>query len=325
MEFSSYGDLLNMLYHPQKNPQPVVLGISGQDSQIRNRLATPYDFAQLGEFAVYGNKQLLIEDQVRSERQSYDEELGVHLDRVVLRFDHRGQYLDYLGQDGLGGRPFPLIEEISTSGSDEMVVISKTPTDHLIHWFSSQGRLLHQARLNSDNIALPDDLPKNLHFSLLEKVVADVQQPRVYIQATIFDKVLDANTRTVQSIEVQETRLYTWDMIRGTMVGDFAIPRLRRGDSQTDSKLWELPYEFIGVAEGPRFFFLSALDQDEVRLMILNEKGSLVVERRLRVRGEELFTADFRVSPRGILTALLSNGTQVNIVLWRTDRLISIL
>ena len=65
-----------------------------------------------------------MEDVVPDARAEEDEENHAYLNRVVRRFDTSGVYLDYLGQEGIGGTPFPYIEAIHVNEADEIIVVS---------------------------------------------------------------------------------------------------------------------------------------------------------------------------------------------------------
>ncbi|NLJ46888.1 MAG: hypothetical protein GX430_10035, partial [Treponema sp.] len=56
LTLSSFGDLLSMVYNPERNPPPVVL--SQSESQASGRTARPYPFLSPGEIAVDSRKHV---------------------------------------------------------------------------------------------------------------------------------------------------------------------------------------------------------------------------------------------------------------------------
>ncbi len=126
MEFSSYGDLLTLFFNPDTNPMPALVGASAgaaSPDQVKSRRSFAYPFNELGEIAMTEQNQLYVEDRVPAERRSLDTALQVVLQSRILRFDRDGKFLDFLGQEGIGGTPFPNVESLSVSASGELAVI----------------------------------------------------------------------------------------------------------------------------------------------------------------------------------------------------------
>ncbi|HUX20694.1 MAG TPA: hypothetical protein VMW69_05595, partial [Spirochaetia bacterium] len=132
MEFSSYGDILSLIYNPVTNPQPFLLQSNIQKDTISTKEAHAYPLRHVGEIAVTQDKTLLIEDQVPVERQEFDKKLNAMLSSVVLRFRDDGTLIDYIGQEGVGGTPFPYIERIQSNSHGEIEVICRTDTEWLV-------------------------------------------------------------------------------------------------------------------------------------------------------------------------------------------------
>ena len=59
MEFNSYGDILNLYYNKEMNPEPVLLGDSGDSDLAVTRNLYAYAFRDVGELAVGQNKKAL--------------------------------------------------------------------------------------------------------------------------------------------------------------------------------------------------------------------------------------------------------------------------
>ena len=108
MEFSSYGDLLSLYYNQSQNPIPVLLQSANDGNRVSSRAALSFPFLDVGEIAVSDSGILFVEDAIPENRAEYDEEQKAYLDRVVRRFDRSGIYLDYLGQEGVGGNTLSL-------------------------------------------------------------------------------------------------------------------------------------------------------------------------------------------------------------------------
>jgi hypothetical protein len=106
MEFSSYGDILSLLYDPEITPQPFLLAGDGSGQMNVTKRAYRFDFVRPGPFAISPDKEILIVDEVPANRVEFDARLGIVLNHVILRFSQNGSLSDFLGQEGPGGTRF---------------------------------------------------------------------------------------------------------------------------------------------------------------------------------------------------------------------------
>jgi hypothetical protein len=145
MQFTSYGDLLFILYNPDPyiNPQPIILQTDDIEGKVTNRYAARFGLQHIGVIAVDSAHTIYVEDAVPEDQVIEDEENGVVLDSRILRFSRLGVLIDFIGQDGVGGTPFPFIYDIHVSKKDELVVVSKIPGAWIVFWFTKEGRLLY--------------------------------------------------------------------------------------------------------------------------------------------------------------------------------------
>ena len=164
MEFNSYGEILNLYYNEEKNPAPVILQKTSDETTTSTRNVYSYPFLDVGEIGIDSRKQLFIDDKIAENRIEMDEELGVPLDRIILQFDQSGHYIDYLGQEGSGGTPFSYIEKIRITLRDELVVFTRNPGGWRIFWFSNQGRPLYVVDIKSDVLPFKDEHAKGYSF-----------------------------------------------------------------------------------------------------------------------------------------------------------------
>ena len=155
MELTSYGDLISLWYNRDENPQPVLLQANPNENSVVNRRAHQYPFTRVGDIAITGQKELYAVDLVTEERAIYDQNLGVMLNRIVLRFNSSGELVDYVGQEGIGGTPFPYVERIAVSSGGELVVVSRTADVWLIFWYDRRGNHLYTAEISLDRLPVP--------------------------------------------------------------------------------------------------------------------------------------------------------------------------
>lgn len=324
MEFTSYGVLITLHYNPDTNPQPVALGLASNDGQLRNRKAVTHYFHNPGELALNRRKQLYVEDRLPEDRRSLDEDLGAMLDRVILRFDTDGTYLDHLGQEGIGGTPFPLITSLQVTQNDEVVVVSRTQKFWAVWWFDKDHIPVFTGTWSLDQIPLPADRPEAI--VTCAQIIPDLTSRRLYFDVGYYERTEDGDTGARTGIGSYQNRVLYYSVDRNEFFSSLILPKYFRkhlGVDGSESEV-EYPYGLVGVTASRDFFFVSATDQGESRLLIMAEDGRVVAERTLKIREAEQRILLFHLDPAGVLSSLLSDGQKIQAVWWRSDRLVNI-
>ncbi len=340
MELTSYGDLISLWYNPDENPQPVLLQAEASDDEIVNRRAHQYPFTRVGDIAVTADKELYAVDLVTEERSIFDDNLGVMLNRIVLRFDSAGRLVDYIGQEGTGGTPFPYIQRIGVSAGGELVVVSKTADVWLVFWYDARGNHLYTVEISLDRLPIPEDLvePNDSRESsasdngatsdvipILESLHPDVEQRRVFLKLNYYEEAVDEQTGTGSGISTRSSRIYWLDLASGRYEGYVDIPR--NSDTVTEGTIFdraelEFMYDFVGTARGGHLFLLSRETEKNTELLIMNTEGRVVRRRMLAIEDGLTSHKEFSVSKTGILSSMLGFDDHVDIVWWRSDRFI---
>lgn len=326
MEFSSYGDLLTMHYNPFTNPQPVLLGQAQRDGVLTNRKAVSYPFEEVGEMALGPNKELLVEDRLPRVRRLHDEVRGVQLDRIILRFRPDGSYGDFLGQEGVGGTPFPLIDRIAVTGQGEIVVVSRLIDLWSVFWFDAAGTLVRRLDFPLDRLPRLSGRPEAV--PLLEAILPDQESRRLYLYVTYIERVTDSGNVAdigVVGLRANQSRLLSYDVDPQAWGRSFALPPLSQTlGAEEGGGERDLAYEFLGTARQGRFAFLGAPYRNRQRLLLMNAEGQVLSQRTLELPEEALEFAYFHVAPSGVVSALLSNGRRAQVVWWRADRMLEL-
>jgi hypothetical protein len=334
MELTSYGDLISLWYNRDENPQPVLLQANPNENSVVNRRAHQYPFTRVGDVAITGEKELYAVDLVTEERAIYDQNLGVMLNRIVLRFDSSGELIDYVGQEGIGGTPFPYVERIAVSAGGELVVVSRTADVWLIFWYDQRGNHLYTAEISLDRLPVPaasegsgDDGASNgaAVIPILESAFPDVEERRIYLKLNYYEEAIDPQTGTGSGISNRSSRIYWLDLRSGKYEGFIDIPK--NTDTVTDGTIFdreevEFLYNFVGTANGGHLFLLSRESDEDTELLIMNTEGRVVRRRMLTIEDELTAYKEFYVSDSGILSGLLGFEDRVDIVWWRSDRFI---
>ena len=314
MEFTSYGDLIHMLYDPEDNPRPVMLLATPGSEARANRHAHEYSFHQLGDIVVTGEELILVEEILSPDRALLDPETGVILNRVVLRFSSDGERIDYLGQEGIGGAPFPYIERLEVTNTDEVVVVSRTQQSWKVFWFSSDMDLLYDVTIPLDSLPVP----RAGVVPFLDTVVPDKEAHVVYVKLSYFDDTQGAAEET-------PSRIYNLSLETGRYEGFFEVPRNIRtvfADNEEGSRDEEFLYELVGSAPRGHLILMSRELDDQTLLLVVDNEGSVVRRRRITIEDSDIVYKHFHISPEGILYGLLAWEDHARVVWWRSDRLI---
>lgn len=146
VKYSSYGDILAMLYDEEKSLKPKfipAIPVTGQR------------FDQPSNIAIDSRQTLLVAD-----RQSYaspgtaGQSPTPASGWIVRRFDQGGKELPPLGREGPGGTAFGTVISLWTLEDDTLVVVSASQEGRVLSRFSRAGQLITV-------LDLPDDsLPK---------------------------------------------------------------------------------------------------------------------------------------------------------------------
>lgn len=322
MEFSSYGDILSLYYNSDYNPPPVLLNEAGSGGEVSSRVALAFPFLEVGEIAVTPSGLLMVEDSIPQNRADFDEERGAFLNRVVRRFDLSGAYIDYLGQEGIGGTPFPYIESIHVNRAEEPIIICRAEASWIVYWFNREGNLKYEVTVPMNDLPLPaeEDL-----IPALERIVPDDTEELLYIKIDTYKEVRESLGGTGTRIDYFASYFFWLNPKSGAYEGYLEVPHVVRkqeipgiGAEQDE----EVLYEFLGVAGGGFFFLLGPFGPDQYQILVVDETGVVLDRPRISLRDRDIFYRDFYLSRDGILTALLCREFEADLVWWRTDQLL---
>lgn len=319
MEFSSYGDLIFLLYNPEKNPQPVSFSSTNSKDMASTRKALPYPLISIGELVVDSKKRVYVEDIVPEDRQVKDKELGVILDKVILRFDRHGNQLEFIGQEGLGGSPFPYIDRIYITVNNDLVVICRIPQAWIIFWYSEEGTLLYNVEI--DHMHLPIYESREEVITSVARMIPDLKQPLLYLMLHYYHNTIDESTKQTTAIENFTSRIYSLNMETGKYGNSIEIPQ----NGQVGTRQIEVPppsYELIGINLSGHFFLLRLEDASLFHLIILDRYGRIVSRRYLVMEDSEFYFKDIKISDSGLIYALLCEKYEAKVVWWRSDKLL---
>ncbi len=323
MELNSYGDLLSFYYNDEFSKAPsFASGVQGNTT----KKAVVYPFNTLGPIAVDSKKNLYVVDTLPPEQYERDTENRLSLDRVVLRFDSSGKFVDYLGQQGPGGSPFPFIENIYTVADGELVVVCVTNDGPIAYWFNSKGFLQYKVPFTVSTVPRPRGLETDegdmLHISI-ENVIPDLNFRRLYVKVDYSKTVLDPALKVQSGIEYDRTLLCPLDVETGRYGESFEVPPYEESVSENLSKeVFLQPYNFLGVSESGWFFFSVPTSRGYL-IQLIQPENQKILKRSLDIDYSRILFNTFSVSANGILNGLFVERDKATVAWWRTDSLVS--
>ncbi|MDR2500073.1 MAG: hypothetical protein LBD37_03195 [Treponema sp.] len=320
VRYTSYGDILFMIYNEETNPPPLTLRTGPGDAKsLAARWAVSHPLLEPGAIAVDSRNHSYVEDRFLDERYAFDPENNALLSSVVLHFNQDGRFAGRLGQEGVGGTPFPHITGLYTSQEDELAVVCRHTTGWHIYWFDAAGILLYSIPLQNSGIPLLPGRPGV--FPLVDAVMAAPDSRRLFIKADYYRDTFDESANTRSGGEPEGSAIWIMNAENGAYDGSLALPFFEYPRDEHNQKFTgQFLYSMMGVMRNNQVF-LSFPIEGGYSLLIINADSQ---ERRrafIRVDREELHYTTFHISQEGIISGILATNWQARIVWWRADRL----
>ena len=321
MQFTSYGDLLGILYNSETNPTPSFsINENIGESVKGTQMATAYQFQSPSNLAVDSNKNIYVVDQLPQERQELDPEKNIWLKNVVLRFSSNGEYLDYLGQQGLGGTPFPYIQNVFCTEKNEPVVVSITNNGYIVNWFNQDGFPLFTVPIEINLLPNPfETIDKDVYKSL-DIIIPDYNTRTLYLKIDYYQSEIDPTSGFRSAVSYAATYIYPLNVETGIFGEPVLVPSYEeqsKDSGEADIK----PYELLGITESGYFFFITPLENG-YDLQIMQSNGQKIIHKKLLVQQEDLLFSRIDLSKEGIISAILANNFEASVVWWRADETI---
>ena len=330
MMFSSYGDLLAIYFNPETNPVPSFIQFSeiqetddGAPSKKATQRATPFPFQKPEKIAVDKRKYLYVSDYVPEERYEVSSDGNQLLRQIVLRFSNDGTFIDYIGQQGSSGMPFPYIEHLYTTTSNELVVVCADTNGMTAFWYSENGLLLYKVPIDSRRLPVPESLASQEIFAALSGIVPDENSYKLYLLIDYSRMEYDESSKVQFGISYVQSMLYPLNIQTGTYEKPQVIPSYEQTISNDLSRqIYPVPYEFLGTTEAGWFFFVVA-GTDGDSLLMVNPDGQKIITRRLSMNVSEIDYYTLSLSDEGIISALFTEEKEASVTWWRTDQIVN--
>ncbi len=323
LELNSYGDLLSIYYNSEGNPTPSFADSESSQTVSTTRKAVEYPFNALGPIAADSRKYIYVVDQLPPERHEQDVENRLLLSQIVLRFASDGTFIDYIGQRGPGGMPFPYIKNIYTTQNSELVVVCQVNDGMVVYWFDRTGYLRSTIPFRVDH--LPNPLAEgslaDVYVSL-DNIVPSLTEEKLFVKIDYYTSSIDAASNVESGIDYTTSLLYSLDINTGVYGDPLEIPAYEQEVADGFSRLvYHLSYDFLGVTESGWLFFIIA-DENEYTIQMIQENGGRILHRHLEVDHRDTLYHSISLSPEGIISMLVAEEEKAKVVWWRTDSLI---
>ncbi|MBO4532480.1 MAG: hypothetical protein J5726_02150 [Treponema sp.] len=320
MELNSYGDMLSLFYNEDSNTSDYIQRYDNLAESIFHEISYPFDYP--GQIALDSNKCIYTVCTIPRNRQEQGEG-GILYTQAVLRISRDGSSVDYIGQQGPGGTPFPHIRKIYTTQKDELVVVSNSLDGFIVYWFGTDGFLKYMIPISNKNTPqIENNNPENEVYITLENVIPDLEEYRLYLKVDYYTSFVDEESKVQSGINFTQTLLWPLNCETGIYGEPVSIPPYEESIVVDYSKLtYKIPYDFLGVTNNGWKFFIIKTDTGFNVEMIQNESQK-ILHRHFDVSHNDNLFYDMTLSADGIITALYIDKEKARTVWYRTDTLI---
>ena len=322
LELNSYGDLLSLYYNDEVLKD---VAFASKDSLNSTKKAISYPFSTLGPLALDARKYLYAVDTLPLERQERDVTKRLLLSNVVLRFDSSGKFIDYLGQEGPGGTPFPYVKNIYTTRENELVVICTTNDGLTAYWFSTNGFLLYTGPVTQNTVPKiqREDSSDAPAYISVANIVPDASEKKLYVKVDYYMASLDPQLKVQSGIDYYTTLLCPLNVATGRYSDSLEIPSYEYSITENLTKeTYNLPFDFLGVTENGWFFFIVPNEEGFIVQMVQPD-GQRIVKRQLSVDHSKILYYTLSLSGNGIISGLFVKNENAEALWWRTDSLLA--
>jgi len=323
-KFTSFGDLLFLLYNPEISPEPIILRQNVENDMITSKMAVKYNLKNIGEISVDAMENIYLEETIPEEQKVWDDNLEVMLDSRILKFNSKGQLLDIYGKEGVGNSLFPYINSMHINSAAELIVICRTPLSWLIYWFTKAGRIKYSIVIDQHNIPAVNNNPALVSYASIDKILPDYEKELLYLQITHYVEVLDTATNTKANIVNENSRIYTLNVESKKYEKFIKAPESGKRKFYSNTGEMEIaapPFEFLGTA-GSYYYFIRPEENNRSQVLVYNSAGKKYLSRFLVIEEGELYYKQISMTEKGLIYGLLCFKNRVDFVWWRIDKLL---
>lgn len=321
LELNSYGDLLTLFYNEDSQTARLLDSSERPDKSIHHEISYPFDYP--GMVAVDSNKNVYTVCSIPWNRQEKSDDGTTLYSHTVLRFARDGSSVDYIGQQGPGGTPFPFIKKIYTTSKDELVVVGASSEGILVYWFASDGFLKYMIPVTTRDAPVAADTEDRSNiFLTIQNVIPDPVAYKLYVQIDYYTTYVDEDSKVQSGINYVQTLLYPLNIENGTYEEPVSVPPYEESVVSDYSKLtYRIPYDLLGVTKNGWKFFIVKTD-DGFNIEMIQSESQRILRRHFSANHSNIVFDTMCLSQDGIITALYLEKEKARVVWYRTDNLI---
>ena len=273
--------------------------------------------------AVDSNKNIYTVCSIPRDRQEISDDGNILYSQTVLRFARDGSSVEYIGQQGPGGTPFPFIKNIYTTSKDELVVAAVSTEGTVIYWFSSDGFLKYMVPVSTNNVPTLESVnDTSSQFWTISNVIPDPVSYKLYVQIDYYTTYLDEDSKVQSGVNFVQSLLYPLNVESGVYEAPVTIPPYEESVVSDYSRMtYRIPYDFLGVTKsGWKFFIVKT--EDGFNIEMIQSESQRILRRQFNVDHNNMLFDSMSLSLDGIITALYLEKDAARVVWYRTDNLI---
>ncbi|WP_254868373.1 LIC_12708 family protein, partial [Treponema pallidum] len=322
MRMTSFGDVLAVIFNPEKNAMTPQFSEGLQSAAITTRRAVPYPLHTPTFLAVDSQNTLYVVDAVLPEHVQHDPEENLALVNTILLFDEEGRFMHAIGQQGIGGTPFPAIEGVYVNSADELVVVCRSVDAMRVYWFNAQRVPIHQRALPFS--PLPTSFAaQEKGYAFVERVLPDVSERRLIAKVDYYTAVHDPATGANSSVRYAKSSVYFISLETGVYEWKVDLPAHEvSGTENQERGPYKKAFSLLGVSAQQGILCVSP-DRFGYAALLLDLRSFTIRQRSIHMRSDTLVYNVFHFSPTGILSSVLATDTEAVVMWWRFDRILS--
>ena len=322
MELNSYGDLLTLFYNEDSEIASLLNKSNRADESIHHEVSYPFDYP--GMLAVDSNKNIYTVCSIPRDRQELSDDGKTLYSQTVLRFARDGSSVEYIGQQGPGGTPFPFIKNIYTTSRDELVVTSVSTEGTIVYWFASDGFLKYMVPVETKSVPTLSNVDDTSNqFWTISNVIPDPATYKLYVQIDYYTTYLDEDSKVQSGVNFVQSLLYPLNVEIGNYEAPVTIPPYEESVVSDYSRLtYRIPYDFLGVTKNGWKFFIIKTD-DGFNVEMLQSESQRILRRHFTADHSNILFNTMTLSDDGIISALYIEKEMARVVWYRTDSLIA--
>lgn len=315
MKFTSFGDLLSIHYNEQYNNVTTRIN-EKKDASLSTMSAIQYPFNYPSLIEVTDEKDMYIVDILSDGRLEYDYDEDIALKNIVLHFNDRGEFIDYIGQEGYGGSPFPPISDIISNKKNELIVLCKMRENFSLYYYTKEGVLSHKYSISPTSLPSIYKKEESVYMNI-DSSFPSYSDELIYIKCDYYLEEIDKGSKAKKGIEYDKSVLHIFDRSKKEYIASLDLPSYEDVETRGGDKIkFKKVYELLGLSDDGRAFLITPY-KDTYAFAIFDTKTQKTSFQILDI--PPVMYSNFNLSKDGILSALLAQEEECLVSWWQPN------